>query len=271
MPGAERRCPDDHLGTAGRQQPHGSGLLGVRGVLNAAPAHLDVRTHADAELNDRTGVPPTLLLRPKAGVVEQLERPVGGGAIVTDVVGQPARGGVREVGDPVEPSQLDRVDLELGGQLVEDPLDREGSLRAPRTAVGTDRSPVRVDARAAQREGVEAVDARVHVGPTHRRPGTDLAQVGAHIGDQPDLETEQPALRRGGHRNVLHEHPAVTGRGEILAARPVPGDRAAEPPGGLEDDEILHVRAIFPPKPPPTSGATTRSNASGIPAARASS
>ena len=38
----------------------------------------------------------------------------------------------------------------------------------------------------------------------------------------------------------------MTGRREILAARPVPGDRAAEPPGGLEDDEILHVRADLP-------------------------
>jgi len=105
VPGAERRCPDDHLGTAGRQQPHGSRLLGVRGVLNATPAQLDVRTHTDAELNDCTGIPAALLFRPKAGVVEQLEGPVGGGAIVTDVVGQPARRRVGEVGDPVDPER----------------------------------------------------------------------------------------------------------------------------------------------------------------------
>ncbi len=56
-------------------------------------------------------------------------------------------------------AQLDRVDAELGGQLVEQRLDGEGGGRSSRPAIGAEREPVRLHAVAADVPSVPAVRA----------------------------------------------------------------------------------------------------------------
>jgi hypothetical protein len=137
---------------------------------------------------------------------QQVERPV----VVARVVDDPERGLGREVllGDEVAPPQLEAVDPQLLGGLVEGDLDHVGRLRPPGAAdrvrrhlVGEDARDVRLDRRA-------LVAAAHHEGPERRDRRRQQHQVRAEVGD--DLRVD------GGERAVgLEAHPH---RGDLVAA-----------------------------------------------------
>ena len=72
-------------------------------------------------------------------------------------------------------------------------------------------------------------------------PGRDELQVGAHVGEQADLEAEQRAVGLRGDLDVLDLVAAVDGGLVVLAARLGPLDRAAELLGDDEGEHLLGV------------------------------
>ena len=97
-------------------------------------AHLGERGDPDAELDRVVRLAPLLLLGAQLVVPEDLLGLGGGRLVVAGVVLQAGDRGEREllVLDPVLLADLERVDAELGGELVHDPLDARRWPRAGR-------------------------------------------------------------------------------------------------------------------------------------------
>ena len=103
-------------------------------------AHLGERRDADAELDRVLAVAAPLLLRAQLVVAEELLRLGGRRLVVARVVGHAGHGGERElvVRDPVLLADLERVDPDLDGELVHEPLDGVRRLGSTGAAVGVD-------------------------------------------------------------------------------------------------------------------------------------
>ena len=247
---AVRGGAGDDLHLAGRQHPDrrrlpAAGAVGQRAehAGRREAAHLGEGRDADAELHRVLTLPAARLLGPQPGHVEHLLGLLGGGLVVARVVGEPRDHVVREllVLDPVLLAQLHRVAAELVRQLVHDPLDGEGGLRPARPAVGVGRRLGGEHAGAGEVVGLHLVDRREHEGPEDRHAGRDELQVGAHVGEQLDLEPEDRAVLAGGDLDVLDLVAAVRGRLVVLAARLGPLDRPAELAGHDEGEHLLGV------------------------------
>jgi len=66
-------------------------------------------------------------------VIEQLERGVQAALVVARVIAQPKRGLMREVADQVASPQLDSIEAELPGGVVDQALQQIGRVRSPRS------------------------------------------------------------------------------------------------------------------------------------------
>ena len=77
---------------------------------------------------------------------------------------------------------------DLGGELVHDPLDGEGRLGPAGAAVGVDPGLVGEHRLAVELVGRELVDRVEHARAEHRHAAADEREVGAHVGEQLDLE-----------------------------------------------------------------------------------
>ena len=110
-------------------------------------AHLGERRDADAELDRVVAVAAPLLLGAQLVVAEELLGPGRRRLVVAGVVGHPRHGREGEllVLDPVLLADLERVDADLDGQLVHQPLDGVRRLGSARAAVGVDPGLVRQD------------------------------------------------------------------------------------------------------------------------------
>ena len=160
--------------------------------------------------------------------------------------------------DQVAPAQLDRVEAQLARGDVHEALGDEHGLRAAGAAVGRARHLVRDhDAAAAAERGqaIEPDEVRGrHVGH-HRAAG----QVGAGVDQEVVGEREDAAVAVEGERGGVHLVARVRGAQEARRAacrssarRRRAGARAwprSAPPG---------YTGPLVPKPPPTSGAVTR-------------
>ena len=127
----------------------------------------------------------------------------------------PARhGGEREllVLDPVLLADLERVDPDLGGQLVHDPLDGVRRLRPAGAAVGVGPGLVGEHRLHVELVGRELVDRVVHERAEHRHAAADERDVGAQVGEQLDLEAGDRAVLLGGEGQLLPLVAAVVGR-----------------------------------------------------------
>ena len=187
------------------------------------------------------GLAPPLLLGAQLVVAEQLQRLLGRLLVVAAVVLEAGDRGERELLglDPVLAAQLERVHAQLDGELVHDPLDGERRLGPAGAAVGVGGHLVGEDAVALEPVGRELVDAREHERAQDRDARGDQPQVGAHVGEQPDLEALDVALAVGGDVDVLDLVAAVVGGHQRLAAGLGPLDRLAEPAGHQEREHLL--------------------------------
>ena len=238
------------LDLAGREHAHrgrlpATGAVGQRAqdAGRRQTAHLGEGRDADAELHDVLAVAAALLLRTQPDHVEHLLGLLGGRLVVARVVGQPRHHGVREllVRDPVLLAQLHRVAPEGVRQLIHDPLDGVRRLRTAGAAVGVRRGLGGEDAGAGEVVARHLVDGREHEGPEHRHAGRDQLQVGAHVGEQLDLQSQQRAVLPRRDLDVLDLVAAVRGGLVVLAARLGPLDRAAELAGDHQRQHLLGV------------------------------
>ena len=243
-----RRRAGEHLHGAARQAADRGRVPAAGDVADRSedpgrsePAHLDVGREPDAQLLRVAARAPLGLLGPHGIEVELLERAVERRVVVAAVDREPGRDRRRELGDEVEPPQLDRIHLELDRERVDGPFDRVRRLRPSRTAVGIGRRRVREDAGARQAVGGDVVAAAVDPGAEQRDPGRHELQVGAHRGDEPHADGGDLPLRGRGELDLLEDVAAVDGRVESLRALLDPLDRLLEPAGEREAERFLGV------------------------------
>ena len=140
-----------------------------------------------------------LLLGPQLVVPEHLLGLGGGGLVVAGVVLEPGHRGEREllVLDPVLLADLERVDADLGGELVHQPLDGVRRLRPAGAAVGVGPGLVGEHRLHGELVGRELVDRVEHERAEHRHAAADDGDVGAEVGEQLDLEAGDGAVLLG--------------------------------------------------------------------------
>ena len=144
-------------------------------------------------------------------------------------------------GDEVAAAQVDRIQLELGRERVDGPLDRVRRLRPAGAAVGVGRRRVREDARALEAVRGNVVAARVHQAPSSGMPGVTSCRY-APIAETSRTRTPVivPVLGRG-QLDLLDDVAAVDGRAERLRALLDPLDRPVQPPREREAERLLGV------------------------------
>ena len=141
--------------------------------------------------------------------------------------------------DPVLLADLERVDTDLGGELVHDPLDAEGRLGPTGTAIGIDPRGVGEHRLAVELVGRELVDGVEHPRPEHRHTATDDGDKGAEVGDEIDLEPRDRAVLGGCEGELLVLVAAVVAGDEGLRSGLGVLRRLAQPPRHRERDELL--------------------------------
>src|SRR6185437_10004745 len=159
-----------------RRQPYAAARLDrdPRTFVRSDPRALDVAHHADSYVTPRR-LEPWLLLPHEALVVDDFERLVEGGLVVAAVVGE--RCGIlkqdlvveRELVTPEQVLAADfgAVDPQLPGREVQEPLDHEHAVLAPRAPYRRNDGLVRED------RGELALVARDVVGAEERALAVD--------------------------------------------------------------------------------------------------
>ena len=141
--------------------------------------------------------------------------------------------------DPVPLPDFERVQSNFHGELVHEPLDGEGRLGAPGAAVGVGGHLGGEHPAAAERVGVHLVDGGEHEGAEDRDTGGDQHQVGAHVGEQVDLQAADPAVGVSGEPQLLPLVPAVVHGHVALAAGLGPLDRPPELAGDQDGQHLF--------------------------------
>ena len=225
------------LAVARGPDPHVRAAVGAdldRGVLRgpATGGDLHIAGHADAE---DLGVAPLTsgrLLGPQLAVAGQADGLVERFGVVTGVVVGVGVGVEREpIGrDEVHPAQLDRVDIELDGGDVHDPLEHRGGFGPTCSPVGADRRGVRGRRRDVDRHVCDVVGAVRHASGRvrhHRAEG----RVGAAVGEDAGVQTGDPAVAAKAQLDPLHLSSAVEQRQHVLRACLHPAHRPVEEAG----------------------------------------
>ena len=186
-------------------------------------------------------VPALLLLGPQLVVAEHLLGPGGRGLVVAGVVLQPGHRGEREllVLDPVLLADLERVDADLGGQLVHDPLDAVRRLGPAGAAVGVGPGLVGEHRLAGEVVGRELVDRVEHERAQHRHAAADDRDVRAEVGEQLDLEAGDRAVLLGRQGQLLPLVAAVVAAEQGLRAGLGVLHRLADPAADRPGDPLL--------------------------------
>ena len=130
--------------------------------------------------------------------------------------------------DPVTFPQLERVHAKLGGQVVHQVLDGVGRLRPAGAPVGVGGGLAGEHAGTAEPVGVHLVDRVEHERPEQRHARSDEHQVGAHVGEQVDVEPADAAVGVGGEPQPLDLVAAVMDGHVALGPGLRPLHRAAE-------------------------------------------
>jgi hypothetical protein len=107
------------------------------------------------------------------------------------------------VGDPVLAAQRHRLDGELDGEFVDEPLDAEGRLRTSSPAHGVGGGLGGEHVRAGEPVGRDLVDTREHEPAEDGHARGQDAQIGAHVGEQLDLKPGDGAVGASGDRECL--------------------------------------------------------------------
>ncbi len=165
-----------------------------------------------------------------------VERP----RVVAAVVGQPGERGEREgvVGDEVAAAQLDRIDAQLEGGVVDEPFEEGGRLGPAGAAVGAHGRGVGDGDDDVELDGREAVGAVGHALGPGRQEGAD-AGVGAAVADEADAQPGERAVPAAAELGVLDLASGVGERDEVVAARGRPRDRTPEVARRRGDRRVL--------------------------------
>ena len=171
--------------------PAGHVLQGTQGARGSQAAHLREGGDADAELNGVARLSALLLLGPQLIHAKEVQRLRGCCLVVAGVVGEPRHRCVGEllVRDPVPLAERHRIHIEFRGEFIDDSLDRVRCFRSPSPAVCVGGRGAREHSRALEVVGVHLVDRRVHEHSEQGCAGGDDLKVGAHVGDEIDLES----------------------------------------------------------------------------------
>ena len=149
---------------------------------------------------------------------------------------------VRELADEVALSEGRRIDAELARGDLDQPLDHEGRLWAPRAAIGIDRRGVgidRVDLGIDVRDGIlSRQQCRIEIG---RHRGGEEREIGAHIGDCLDPDTDDLAVGIGGHFRRRDMVARMGHRQELFRAIGGPFDRPVDLAGRPDADRLLGI------------------------------
>ena len=141
--------------------------------------------------------------------------------------------------DPVLLPELHRLHAELQGDLVHHPLDAEGGLRTPGAAVGVGERLGGEDVGAVEPVGRDLVDRVEHERAEDRHARPDQAEVGAHVGQELDVQAGDLAVLGHRHRQVLDLVTAVVGGEQGLRAGLGPLHRLAQLLGDQQGDDLL--------------------------------
>ncbi len=96
--------------------------------------------------------------------------------------------------DEVLLAQAFRRHAELARGVVDRALDQIGGLRTAGATIGVDRHRVGVGGAQAHMRGRDVVDAGRHADAEPRDIGREAVQVGAHVGDDVDLQTDEAVV-----------------------------------------------------------------------------
>ena len=143
--------------------------------------------------------------------------------------------------DEVAAAQGIGRDAELARGGIDRALDQIGSFRAAGAAIGVDRHGIGVDRAQANMRGRNVVDAGRHADAEPGNVGRVAGQIGAHIGDDVELQPEDlaPVVERElGGRDIVA---AVAVGEEMLGALAHPLHRLAQPLGGDRGQRIFAV------------------------------
>ncbi len=238
---------DRHL--SGRMHPHGGALVKSTAGAEAPgkarrrqPAGLDIgRIAKSTEL----AVAFRRRLAPgKAGDIGGNQRALQASHRVAGVVFHQHRGlvGIGFLRNDVAPAQFDAVDAHLGRGDVDDAFDHEGRFRPPGAAIGIDRDGVgedHLDVAVDRRRGVDAPEQRgIEIG---RDIGPECREVGAHIGQCGDLQSEEFSVlveRQFGFGQVI---PAMAIGHKALRTVRDPLDRPPDPFGRPGNDRLFAI------------------------------
>ena len=192
--------------------------------------------------------------------LDQLERAVQAALVVAGVVRPAERGPVRELADEVAAAQLDGIEVQLAGGVVERGLDQVARLGAAGAAVGRGRDLVGAGAGDEHLDGLDVVTAGQQHRGRVRRDRRARQQVGAEVGEQAAAEGEDAAGRRRSASSSAPRSPRPCGADEeVLAAVLGPFDGRLSCCAASATSGVSTGSVPLEPKPPPTSGTITRS------------
>ena len=232
----------------GRLDPDRAGLVRPQaGLLDeAADAHADV-----------AALGPRLLLHGReVGVAGERGRLLQAGRVVAGVVDDRPRQHVAELAvqrqllglDHVAQPHLHRVEAEVGGDAVDDPLHRERGLHVADTAERVHRRLVGHDHLGRGLEVLEVVGPGQHAHADERLDHGQALQVGPGVGHAVVADGEDPAVVVVAHLDVVELLAPVGGGDEVLPAVLDPLDRALDAPRDAAQEDLLRVDLQLDPE-----------------------
>ena len=183
-------------------------------------------------------------------VADELERQVEAARVVAGVVDAAVRRLVRHLLglDVVQLAHRDGIELELGGDDVDDPLGQPEVLHPRVAAVRRDRRLVRRHLREVDADVPPGVAAGRHLGPDDAAERL-VAGEGAAVVERLDVEAEHRPV--GLDRDLDVVEPALVAvrvRGVLVGAPLRPLDRPAELPRQQAEDDVVRVQADLVPE-----------------------
>src|SRR3989454_1720430 len=216
------RAANDHRGFAGemdvddRHSPERDPHRGLRRHRRPQATDLDIGGQADAEVLALLAL--LRLLTPQPLVIDHLQRPVEGDAVVARIVSKTEEGGERLVLDANEilSPDLGRIDPRLLGYQVHDALDQEGRLGPPGAAIGIGWRPIRIDTDSPSVEGLHPIGT---LGDQHAKylECAELAAVGTKVEPLRGPDAEDGPIAHGRNLHVPDLRPSMMRRFRVLA------------------------------------------------------
>ena len=149
---------------------------------------------------------------------------------------------VLERWNQVAAAQFNRVQVQLGGDLVHQPLDQKDGFRSTRPPIGVGGSGVGKDTDRLAADILDVVGAAVHQpvqnGGDARSSG---GEIGSHGGEHAAANPRDGPVLTGCHLDVFDVVATVYRRQVVLASGFVPADRAVQSAGRPADQGLIRI------------------------------